>query len=576
MKIKTLIWFVLLCNSISAQDFAKRAFSLGIDKSDGAFSIIPTSHETFLISGNFLHYNPDLHYSGLVVQTNLSGNWIDTLIYDQNGYGLDVVFDAVEFFDAYFLLGRYFDTVKSDYDTYLLKTDNRLNTQTAQLFDFGYAEEIRFLFVDSSDNSLLALGYHYLDSSFNSSQIILAKVDTNGNLIWKREYGGAGYDFAYHLLEMPDKGYMLSGEKTTFPFPNNTDTDLFLMKLDAQFNEVWTKSFGSSLEDRAGFSNNAVLTSDSGIIMTGWVNIPHPNFATSKGYVIKTDIDGNLLWEKYHEAGGFYIVEHHSVQPAPDGNYFIGGYKNDTNTLQLNSWLMKIDIDGNTIWERLHAIDSAAQYIWDMNLNSFGGVAMTGFIIYQGPAANDIVFITTDSCGYTEGDVSIAQIQLDTLIEKTITLQNISPAYCSWQWQFGDGDSSSVRNPTHTYNDTGSYTITLITRAGNDWDTASLIVHVGDTITGVSQQSSVVSAEMKLYPNPASAYIILSGYIPENITGARVEFYDIQGRLVKMELLKNGLINQSISMKEFATGVYAYRVVTHQENITRGTLLITK
>ena len=32
----------------------------------------------------------------------------------------------------------------------------------------------------------------------------------------------------------------------------------------------------------------------------------------------------------------------------------------------------------------------------------------------------------------------------------------------SWQWSFGDGDSSNLQNPLHTYPDTGSYNVWLI------------------------------------------------------------------------------------------------------------------
>lgn len=40
----------------------------------------------------------------------------------------------------------------------------------------------------------------------------------------------------------------------------------------------------------------------------------------------------------------------------------------------------------------------------------------------------------------------------------------------SWQWDFGDGDSSSLQNPTHTYDAAGSYTVTLTVRRGSDSD----------------------------------------------------------------------------------------------------------
>jgi len=38
----------------------------------------------------------------------------------------------------------------------------------------------------------------------------------------------------------------------------------------------------------------------------------------------------------------------------------------------------------------------------------------------------------------------------------------------SWQWDFGDGDTSSLQNPTHVYNNAGNYTVQLTVSSGND------------------------------------------------------------------------------------------------------------
>ena len=55
----------------------------------------------------------------------------------------------------------------------------------------------------------------------------------------------------------------------------------------------------------------------------------------------------------------------------------------------------------------------------------------------------------------------------------------------SWQWDFGDGGSSSVANPTHTYQQGGDYTVqlTVTDNCGNS-DTASKTIHVGYSLEG--------------------------------------------------------------------------------------------
>ena len=48
----------------------------------------------------------------------------------------------------------------------------------------------------------------------------------------------------------------------------------------------------------------------------------------------------------------------------------------------------------------------------------------------------------------------------------------------AWKWYFGDGDSSSLRNPTHTYSNPGQYTVTLRVSNANGGDTLSKINYV--------------------------------------------------------------------------------------------------
>lgn len=49
----------------------------------------------------------------------------------------------------------------------------------------------------------------------------------------------------------------------------------------------------------------------------------------------------------------------------------------------------------------------------------------------------------------------------------TVNFQDLSTGGAvSWQWDFGDGNTSTLQNPTHTYNSYGSFTVTLIVTNG--------------------------------------------------------------------------------------------------------------
>lgn len=48
----------------------------------------------------------------------------------------------------------------------------------------------------------------------------------------------------------------------------------------------------------------------------------------------------------------------------------------------------------------------------------------------------------------------------------TSNFQDLTPGATSWQWNFGDGGTSTLQNPSHTYTNYGTYNVTLIVTNG--------------------------------------------------------------------------------------------------------------
>lgn len=72
-----------------------------------------------------------------------------------------------------------------------------------------------------------------------------------------------------------------------------------------------------------------------------------------------------------------------------------------------------------------------------------------------------------------------------------------------YTWDFGDGNTSTVTNPFHTYAAAGTYTVTLMASDCQTADTLVQTVTVG--ITGIQEQES--TTEMVLSPNPSGGYV---------------------------------------------------------------------
>lgn len=157
------------------------------------------------------------------------------------------------------------------------------------------------------------------------------KIDANGNKLWDKRYGGNKFDGIGQILLTDDGGYLLtgnsnsdiSGDKTT---PSKGSTDFWVLKLDADFNVLWDKTFGASQED---YLSTVYPTDDGGYLFVGssWSGISgdktEASWGEADGWLLKTDGNMNKIWDKRyggssHEAFGI-------VLPTSTGGFILGG-----------------------------------------------------------------------------------------------------------------------------------------------------------------------------------------------------------------------------------------------------------
>ena len=63
------------------------------------------------------------------------------------------------------------------------------------------------------------------------------------------------------------------------------------------------------------------------------------------------------------------------------------------------------------------------------------------------------------------------------------TIQFINKSYgLTYSWDFGDGNSSTDKNPNHTFNQAGTYNVKLIAKGTNNSDTMEIVIGIGDII----------------------------------------------------------------------------------------------
>ena len=120
----------------------------------------------------------------------------------------------------------------------------------------------------------------------------------------------------------------------------------------------------------------------------------------------------------------------------------------------------------------------AVDYIWDFGDGTPGSTLFEPSHTYTTPGTYDVMLIAIDSNSCNIADTSYLVINVlndsisatfeysgdencDSLIA-TFTTTGVLLATTSYDWDFGDGTSSTLTNPTHTYSDPGEYIVTLI------------------------------------------------------------------------------------------------------------------
>ncbi len=416
----------------------------------------------------------------------------------------------------------------------------------------------------------------------SSSQAYLMLLDSLGNRLWTKDYGGWNDDIGVRVIHLPGEGFFIAGYTGS---TNEGDYDFVVYKTDEQGELLWQKKYGGTNWE---ILHDAKLLSDGGLILVGESEGP-----TTDGkdiFLVRTDALGDTIWTKTLSTPENDVV--YAVDTVGTQRFLVGGDMGNVN--DVTGTLISFQYDGTHEWQQFYDQDGRTTVrdimVFNNKIYIAGG-------LYSSPQQYDRWIARMDSDGNQE-DYLTNTYQSSSLVS-TFTIRNWYSLYFGFYsdapdlntyqgsidafvLKFGTGFyyknfsasfsyiGKDILNQMIVTND-GGIAIVGTSSDGEDGEANPLgtnvmviklgpadeytyIANVGNDLVATEMEQI---AELPIYPNPTHGSI----HIPEKVRGLSYQLIDFQGKS-----MKEGKLQSTLSLEDLDVGLYFLKVRDEQQS----------
>jgi len=249
-----------------------------------------------------------------LIRADAYGDTIWTNTYGGSGY--DFCYELLQTYDGGFaLLGNEQSFSEGNDNAWLVKTSSNGDTLWSKIYGGIRGNE----FIQDSDSGFVITGR---TSDYDS---IIIKKDKNGDNVWNNNYSQGIDNQLFAIVNAHDYGYVAAG---TWDF-GAEPSYVRLLKVDSIGYEIWDLDFGDS-----GWNTprDIIKTIDNGFLIFA----SKSDNSIDAPWVIKTDTNGILQWEKIYENLNSPGSEGCKLVETSDGNY-VFSLENPTMLIKVSS-----------------------------------------------------------------------------------------------------------------------------------------------------------------------------------------------------------------------------------------------
>jgi hypothetical protein len=207
----------------------------------------------------------------------------------------------------------------------------------------------------------------------------LVKLNQQGEQVWEKYFSGSNHDYLASSVATQEGGNLLAGTSYSGKGLDKKEdskggSDLWLIRLNEFGDELWQKTLGTSSDEEA---RSVIQTTDLGFFVAGNVQNSTKGYGSKDVLIIKLDRNGKELSQSI--LGGKGLDEVEKMIPTRDGGALLGiysrsnlgGSKKTENYGEGDYWIIKLDKNGKTEWEKNYG-GKADDHIRTLALTSTG------------------------------------------------------------------------------------------------------------------------------------------------------------------------------------------------------------
>ncbi|MBK9456410.1 MAG: T9SS type A sorting domain-containing protein [Bacteroidetes bacterium] len=449
----------------------------------------------------------------------------------------------------------------------------------------------------------------------------IVKLDASGNIMWQNTIGGGAGDYLYAVSQLSDGSYIVGGTSFSSASGNKTEvliggSDLWIVKLDISGNLVWQNTIGGA--DLDGL--NAIrATQDNGFIIGGfsWSDISGDKVenkiigGVEDAWIMKLNSEGEIVWQ--NAIGGNNNDFCINIEQCFDGTFIAGvssgselsGDKNENTPANVDSWIIKFDIDCVPVAEICNSIDDNCNGNIDENITETisisaggpttfcqgGNVLITA--IYSGatvqwkknginiPGATSPTYLVTTKGTYTCETTSLCGTA--TAVGIFVNVNKNPPAtitaggptnFCaggsviltantggglSYQWYKGATPIAGATSLTYTATTSGNYKCRVTKTATGCFKNSNPI---SVSVQCKEGEDVLFNTTFNIQPNPNNGAFTISANSLSPLETTKLLIYNTTGQQIFTRDLDPQLDIFEINLPEIPTGMYIVKLVS--------------